>query len=147
MSYVRYAMRSLPNKFRRCNSTSVGTEKRDESFSRKDVVFVLSIIGSAAGLAYNLDAKIGNLDVKFDRKIGSNSDKSDAKFESLRSELGSNSDKSDAKLESLLRKIESNSDKSDAKFESLRSEILSAFSSMQGERIRALEVVAAQQKK
>ena len=47
----------------------------------------------------------------------------------------------------LDSKIQSNSTKSDAKFESLRSELLNAFSNAQGERIRALEVAAAERKK
>ena len=47
----------------------------------------------------------------------------------------------------LDSKIESKSDKSDAKFESLRSELLNAISNAQGERIKALEVMAAERKK
>ena len=132
MNFLRRAIKLSSNNFPRRFSTSTGTPTKDDSISRKDMIFLGSIIVSAlgiayniAGMAYNLDCKISNLDSKFDNKIGnldgkigSNSDKSDAKFESLRSELGSN-----------------------------RSELLNAISNAQGERIKALEVAAAERKK
>ena len=123
-------MRSLSKKFRRFCSTSAGIGKGNETFSGKDGFFLISGVGSIAGLAYHLDAKIdskiGNLDGKIDSKIGN-----------LDGKIASNSDKSDAKFDSLRSEIQG-----------FRSDILSAFSNKQGERIRALEVeVAAQEKK
>ena len=114
MNYLRRAIKLSPNNFPRRFSTSTGTPTKDDSISRKDMIFLGSIIVSAlgiayniTGMAYNLDCKISNLDSKFDSKI----------------------------------------DKSDAKFESLRSELLNAISNTQGERIKALEVAAAERKK
>ena len=133
-------MRSFPNNFRR---SSAGPTT---NFYEK-AGLVGTILGSGFALGLYLDGKIESKVGNLDGKIGSNADKSDAKFESLRSELGNIAAKSDAKFESLTVN-------SDAKFESLRSEmrsnrseLLNAFSNMQGERIRALEVAAAEQKK
>ena len=155
MTYARHVMRLSQSMFRRrCLSTNTGKATRDES--REDAIFLAySVFGSTAalllvgfGAVCHLDGKIGRYYDKSEAKFESlrselrdkvdslrsdvrnSSDKSDAKFERLRNDVGKNSDKSDEKFESLRSELTNSSAKSDAKVESLRGELRNARSEL-----------------
>ena len=99
MRRAKCTMRLSPNNFPRSFPTSTGTTTTD-SISRKDMIFLGSILGSILGSAVAIFAAGLGVTYHLDNKIGN-----------------------------------------------VRSEILTAISSAQVERIRALEVMAAERKK